>query len=123
MVLFPKKFKVLLSPVLAQFYLAQIFSSYCINSRNTYSNPDPAPFVLSLSGQPVAGHEASQIVYQQGYPLGRQMYQSQHQMHPQGSQQGSYPYVMPLQYSGGPQQHYYVVQSQGDRAGLLSGQV
>ena len=79
-----------------------------------------------LLGQPVAGHEPSPVVYPHGYTTGRQggvVYQAQ-QMPTPGSHQTPYPYVMPVHYAGGPQQHYYVVNHpQGDRAAVPPVQV
>lgn len=73
------------------------------------------------SGQPMTGHEASPVVYPHGYTAGRQggvMYQAQQMPHPAPH------YVMPVQYAGGPQQHYYVVNHpQGERTAMPPGQV
>ncbi|XP_065053581.1 cAMP-regulated phosphoprotein 21-like isoform X3 [Rhopilema esculentum] len=79
-------------------------------------------WINPTAGQPVAGHDASQVIYQPGYSASRPggvVYQSQ-QMPSHAAQQAHYPYMMPVQYSGGgPQQHYYVVhQPQGDRSAM-----
>eukprot|EP00794_Sanderia_malayensis_P003612 gene3612-4123_t len=80
-------------------------------------------WVNPATGQPMSAHDTSPVVYQQGYSLGRPMYRGQHPMYaPSQQQSASYPYVMPVQYPGGPQQHYYLVQPQVDHTGMHTAQ-
>ena len=74
----------------------------------------------------MTSQEASPVVYPHGYSGSRQgsvVYQAQQVPHP-ASHQAPFPYVMPVHYAGGPQQHYYVVNHpQSERTAMPPGQV
>jgi len=78
-------------------------------------------WINPMTGQPLAGHDPSSVIYPHGYTPARQggvIYQAQQAPHP-APHQTPYPYVMPVHYAGGPQQHYYVVNHpQGERTQL-----